>query len=356
MAEVFASDDWIRATFEAPMVADPGERFLYSTPLTHTMSGVLTEASGRSLLELADESLFRPLGITELQWTRGPKGYYFGGAELFLRPIDMAKFGLLYLHDGKWRGEQVVPEAWVAESIVNRLSDGERERYGYWWWIVQEGGEVVAYKAMGWGGQGITVLPGLDMVAAGTAGDPGAPDRMFRDLVPPSPDNEPLPANPDAVAELERLARELEHPEPSPVPPLPEIAKTISGRRFVLDDNPRGFRSFTFDFEGGGSSFRVVVERGAEAIEAEVGLDGLYRMTATPGARPMPEGNHLAARGRWSAADQLTLESHQIGDPIHSTWTVRFEGDRLRATAWIQPLGQSFTLTGRAVSADSPGG
>jgi CubicO group peptidase (beta-lactamase class C family) len=111
MAKVFASDDWIRAAFEAPMSDDPGARFVYSTPLTHTMSGILTDTSGMSLLELADEHLFGPLGIDKLQWEQGPKGYYFGGAELFLRPIDMAKFGLLYLNDGKWQGEQIVPEA-----------------------------------------------------------------------------------------------------------------------------------------------------------------------------------------------------------------------------------------------------
>lgn len=54
MARVFASDDWIRTAFEAPMATDPGTRFVYSTPLTHTMSGILTESSGMSLLELAD--------------------------------------------------------------------------------------------------------------------------------------------------------------------------------------------------------------------------------------------------------------------------------------------------------------
>ena len=93
MQKVFASDDWIEATFRQEMVASPGSRFVYSTPLTHTMVGVLTEASGRSVLELANEHLFGPLEIAELQWARGPKGYYFGGAELFMRPRDMAKIG-----------------------------------------------------------------------------------------------------------------------------------------------------------------------------------------------------------------------------------------------------------------------
>jgi CubicO group peptidase (beta-lactamase class C family) len=350
MAKVFASDDWIRTAFEAPMSDDPGARFVYSTPLTHTMSGILTDTSGMSLLELADEHLFGPLGIDRLQWEQGPKGYYFGGAELFLRPIDMAKFGLLYLNDGKWQGEQIVPEAWVVESTRNQIPDGERNRYGYWWWLGEEGGEVTAIKAMGWGGQGVTVLPGLDMVAAGTAGDPRAPDRIFRDVDPSSFGNEPLPPNPEAGAELERLVRELENPKPEPVPPLPEIAKKISGRTYVLDANARDFKSFTFRFGADASTFEVESKRSTETIRAEVGLDGLYRMTDTGPAGPMPENNRLAARGRWTSDNELSLESHQIGDPIHAIWTVRFEGDRVEATAWIQPLGQSFTVTGHAAS------
>jgi CubicO group peptidase (beta-lactamase class C family) len=348
MAKVFASDDWIRAALEAPMADDPGASFLYSTPLTHTMSGILTEASGMSLLELADARLFGPLGIETLQWTQGPRGYYFGGAELFLRPIDMAKFGQLFLHDGKWQDEQVVPAEWVAESTRNQVPDGSRGRYGYWWWLAEEEGEVTAVKAMGWGGQGITVMPQLGMVAAGTAGHPRAPDRMFRGFDPSSFTDEPLPPNPEAVAELERLVHELGNPEPQPVPPLPEIAAKISGRTWVADENPRGFRSFAFHFDADPSVFRVAVEQATEALEAEVGLDGLYRMNDTGPAGSMPDDNRLAARGRWTKENELILESHQVGNPVHATWTVRFNGDRLEATALVQPLGQSFVITAAA--------
>jgi CubicO group peptidase (beta-lactamase class C family) len=355
MAKVFASDDWIRTTFEAPMADDPGARFLYSTPLTHTMSGILTEAGGMSLLELADEHLFGPLGIEKVQWKQGPRGYYFGGAELFLRPLDMAKFGQLFLHGGTWQAERIVPAAWVAESTRNQIPDGERGRYGYWWWIVEQEGEVTAIKAMGWGGQGITVLPEFDMVAVGTAGDPRASDQMFRGMDPSSFNNEPLPPNPEAVAELEQLVRELEHPKPQPVPSLPAIAREISGRTWMLDANPQDLRSFVFRFGADPSAFEVVVERSTETVEAEVGLDGLYRMTDTGSAGPMPENNRLATRGHWTEDDELILESHRVGDPLRATWTLRFDEDRVEARARLRPLGQSVVITGRAASPEPTG-
>jgi hypothetical protein len=118
----------------------------------------------------------------------------------------------------------------------------------------------------------------------------------------------------------------------------------------VLDANARDFKSFTFRFGADASTFEVESERSTETIRAEVGLDGLYRMTDTGPAGPMPASNRLAARGRFTSDNELSLESHQIGDPIHATWTLRFDGDRVEATAWIHPLGRSVAITGRAAS------
>jgi CubicO group peptidase (beta-lactamase class C family) len=347
MQAVFASADWIRATFEADMVAAPGERFVYSTPLTHTMVGVLTEASGKSVLELADEHLFGPLEFGALQWTRGPQGYYFGGSELFLRTRDMAKFGLLYLHDGQWQGRQIVPAEWVSESTRSRLPAGSANCYGYWWWIDPDDG---GFKARGWGGQGITVRHDLRFVAAGTAGDPTASDRMFRDFDLATIRDEPLPPNPEAVATLEALVRELENPKPSAVPALPEIASEISGKTYLLEENPRDFREFTFRFDAESSIATVAVKRGEETLESEIGMDGLFRLKEMGSEGPMPDHNRIALRGRWTPADELVIDSHRVGDPIHATWTMRFKGPRLDAEVEIHPIGQRFTLSGRTSS------
>jgi CubicO group peptidase (beta-lactamase class C family) len=80
-----------------PMRDTPGKKFEYNTMLAHMMSAILTKASGKSTKEIADSSLFKPLGISDVQWSKDNKGIYLGGAELFLKPRDMAKFGLLYL-------------------------------------------------------------------------------------------------------------------------------------------------------------------------------------------------------------------------------------------------------------------
>lgn len=74
MKAVFSSDDWIGATLQRPMVAVPGQRFEYSTALTHLMSGLLSRASGSSLLALCQRYLCGPLGFEKVQWhTSGPR-------------------------------------------------------------------------------------------------------------------------------------------------------------------------------------------------------------------------------------------------------------------------------------------
>jgi CubicO group peptidase (beta-lactamase class C family) len=59
---------------------------------------------------------------------------------LRMRPRDLAKFGSLYLHDGQWRGRQIIPPDWVREStrrhlpVRNPVSAFGTHGYGYQWW------------------------------------------------------------------------------------------------------------------------------------------------------------------------------------------------------------------------------
>ena len=103
--------------------------------------------------------LFEPLGISDVEWD-GPKAWadipeleWDGNkpwskvatpaGSLLLRPRDMAKFGSLYLHDGRWEGRQVLPAGWAKESTRRHIAIKEPESeygkhgYGYLWcrWV-----------------------------------------------------------------------------------------------------------------------------------------------------------------------------------------------------------------------------
>jgi CubicO group peptidase (beta-lactamase class C family) len=166
-----ASPDWFAYTIDQPKDFPAGQKFSYNTGLTHLLSGVITRASGMSTKDFANKYLFSPLGITNYRWDTDTKGYYGGGHLLYLTPRDMAKFGQIYLQDGKWNGAQIVPEKWVDESTRSQIQVDDLTSYGYLWWVYstydsKTNKAVPTYAAHGYGNQHIIVIPERDLIVA----------------------------------------------------------------------------------------------------------------------------------------------------------------------------------------------
>ncbi|GLI28448.1 6-aminohexanoate-dimer hydrolase [Agromyces rhizosphaerae] len=187
------ADDWI-AQILADAVRPPGRTFDFSDGGAHLLSAILEQATGVSALEFARERLFGPLGIdtsiafdgplaqaadddAAVGWPVDPQGLSTGWSHLRLRPADLAAIGNLYLQDGRWQGEQVVPAEWVRLATSDRLGGvpiraGVTDGYGYLWWRTTFH-EDPAYLAWGFGGQVIEVVPARGLVAvAATEFDP----------------------------------------------------------------------------------------------------------------------------------------------------------------------------------------
>ena len=84
---------------------------------------------------------------------------------MWLKPHDMARFGLLFLNKGKWQGNTIVSEEWVTESTRGYLAATLFDQYGYQWWVDEAG----YYAAAGYGGQRIFVIPKHNMVVVFTS-------------------------------------------------------------------------------------------------------------------------------------------------------------------------------------------
>ncbi len=137
--------DWV-ADILTKQTFDPGDTWYYSSNSAHLAAAVLTEATGMHVLDYARAKLFDPLGIpstpaTEpdindpdaldgagLGWAVDPQGVNAGGYGLRLRAQDMAKLGMLYLHDGVWEGQRVIPADWVHDATTKRADKGRRRR------------------------------------------------------------------------------------------------------------------------------------------------------------------------------------------------------------------------------------
>lgn len=162
------SSDFIKFTFDLDLESPPGEKFTYSTAVSHVLSGILTRATGMNALDYAKTYLFKPLGIEDVKWSQCPKGFNKGGTGLQLKPRDMAKIGYLYLNNGNWEDKSIVSENWVKASSVFQVEGDFDYGYGYQWWIKDING-CSSYRAWGRGGQFIVVIPELDTVMVVTS-------------------------------------------------------------------------------------------------------------------------------------------------------------------------------------------
>jgi CubicO group peptidase (beta-lactamase class C family) len=140
VADWLYGPDPVGAILARPMAAAPGTVFNYNTAASHLLSVVLTEATGMTTLDYADEVLFGPLGITERLWSK-TGGYYNGGHGLHVSTEDLAKLGVLFVGGGRFAGKRVVSTYWVNRSTsgdvhhVGQIGPLTDTHYGFLWWL-----------------------------------------------------------------------------------------------------------------------------------------------------------------------------------------------------------------------------
>ena len=176
-------------------------------------STLIHDATGQMALEYAQEHLFGPLGISDVNWPANPQGISIGWGEMRMRPHDMLKIGYLYLNEGRWGDEQVVPAQWVAASTRKHIDGTLQDGYGYQWWVA---GEDV-YMALGYSGQYILVASELDVVVVFTSDlaerDFYVPQQLFERYIRPAVESSrPLAENVKGVARLRSYVKELARP------------------------------------------------------------------------------------------------------------------------------------------------
>jgi CubicO group peptidase (beta-lactamase class C family) len=167
--------DWIQFVLEQSLSHTPGTTMTYNSGGSQLLAAILREVSGMSVARFAERYLFGPLGIEAYTWEYDPQGIHTGGFGLSLRPIDMLKFGQLYLQQGKWDNQQIISKELTARSTepAIRAEAPRRGSYAWHWWTDayldvkdEHSSDKVMnyYNAYGFGGQGIYIIPSLDTV------------------------------------------------------------------------------------------------------------------------------------------------------------------------------------------------
>jgi CubicO group peptidase (beta-lactamase class C family) len=305
-----SNKDWVQAALDRKVVHDPGTSFCYDSPGMHILSAILQEATGMTEKEFAQKYLFEPLGIKDVYWEPDPQGYSHGWGDLYLKPLDAAKLGYLWLNKGVWNGKQIVSTTWVEDS-VKANTHGGMDYYGYGWWVSNDN-----YYAFGRGGQNIKVMPSINVIVVTTAS--GFEYDQISLLLAASfidPDN-PLPANPEGMAQLESaLADVAQAPHPWQTGPLPDTASEISNETYILEPNGLELSSLRLKFRGNKEATLYINLQGRD-LTWPIGLDGEYRVE--------PDGRAL--RGYWPDAQTFIFEIYEDG---LSRYQLHFEQGRI---------------------------
>ena len=166
--------DWVRGYLSSECAFEPGTSFDYNSMNTYMLAAVLRKVTGMSLVDYLMPRLFGPMRIPRPRWEQSPAGIEKGGWGLYLRTVDMAKFGQLYLQGGRWNCEngmrQLVPEEWVRDSVTHMVQTDPKKHtncYGYLLWSFPI---KRSFQYSGLFGQHVIILPHLDAVVAMTGG------------------------------------------------------------------------------------------------------------------------------------------------------------------------------------------
>ena len=150
---------------DRPLAAAPGTRFNYSTGTSNIISGIVAReiGPGEPYRRFLDSRLFGPLGMTSATATFDESGTWSAGSYVYATARDYARFGLLYLRDGRWDDRRLLPPGWVDHGRRPRSVDpDDGALYGSHWW---SGGDPYGtFWAAGHEGQYLDVCPALDLV------------------------------------------------------------------------------------------------------------------------------------------------------------------------------------------------
>ena len=147
----------------------PGTTWYYNNWDFNVLGALYDHISQSSMATDFKNKIADKIGMQDFRSTLDFKYFYEKNipvpAYLFkMSSRDMARFGLLYLRNGKWKNEQLISESWVSQSTTKKMTPWKGAGYGFLWWTTHlENGSQVFY-ANGTGVQSIVIAPELDMV------------------------------------------------------------------------------------------------------------------------------------------------------------------------------------------------
>lgn len=146
------TNDWEKAFLKSAIVGKSGTDFNYNSLNTYMLAAIVKKITGQTLTEFLTPRLFKPLGISNFYWEKGPSGVEKGGWGLYMLPEDFAKIGQLVMQNGVWNGKRIISEEWIntatSKQIVTPETCGDFN-YGYQFWVGRNTNKFLLNGMMG---------------------------------------------------------------------------------------------------------------------------------------------------------------------------------------------------------------
>jgi len=196
--QMYLYDDMAGYAVKAALIAEPGTRWAYSSATTQILARIIRDAVGgpEQTLSFAWRELFNPLGMRHVTLAFDANGTLQGSANMLASARDWARFGLLYLNDGKIGGRRILHDEWVDYTTWATLDTD----YAAGFWTnnsehpnaqgrVQLGIPRDSFFAFGFLGQRLAIIPSRNMVvvrlghSVDPAGDIRGVGRLIKEVI-----------------------------------------------------------------------------------------------------------------------------------------------------------------------------
>lgn len=153
---------------------DPDTKWYYSSGTSNILSRILRSELGDGYLQWPYKEIFYKTGVRSVVFEVDASNAYVGSSYIWASPRDWARLGLLYLNDGVWNGERILPEGWVSYSHTP-TPPSEMLQYGAAFWLNVGDKDNPSkrrlpdcpqdvYSMNGYEGQRVFIIPSREMV------------------------------------------------------------------------------------------------------------------------------------------------------------------------------------------------
>jgi CubicO group peptidase (beta-lactamase class C family) len=362
---VVTDSNWIRSFFSTPILYKPGTKFLYNSAATYMLSAIVTKVTGQTVFDYLTPRLLQPLGIENADWETDPLGNNTGGWGLRIKTEDIAKFGQLFLQEGKWKRKRILSKKWVKEATTPKIiqhpdlpkekrdsSDWE-QGYCYQMWRSRNN----AYRGDGAFGQFCLIMPDQDAVIAITSETPNMQDELnavWKFLLP-AMKKKRLPDNDSLVQQMKLQLNSLSLPIPGNSNSS-ELVSSIEGKDYEMQANERNVQHVSFHFENDLCTINIKTDTATHTItfgprrwhEGETTRKGPYLVSGAKNNLNGLPPFKVAGEYNWRDENKLELILRYIESPHTETIVCHFDDNKIKIELRTSISSQSVTLMGEA--------